>query len=114
MAVDYMRRPGATGPAFFDDKLKRDRRAFRNLGHHMDDGVHVVEKLDLVLHFEPPVGPNRVAETSDYNASRSRSQCYERRMDLAPASVFDRLAAMQRPSESCSDVILRLVDLQAR
>ncbi len=51
MAVDYVRCPGPTGPAFCEDKLKRDRRAFRDRGRHADDGVHVVKKLDLVLHF---------------------------------------------------------------
>ena len=46
-----------------------------------------------------------MAETQDYNASRSGPQCYERRMDLAPAAVFDWLAAMQPRSESFSDIL---------
>ncbi len=52
IVVEYARRDCARRPAFFDDKLKRGRRAPRFHVHHMDDGVRVLSKLDLILHFE--------------------------------------------------------------
>ena len=82
IVVEYARRHGARRPASFDDKLERDCRALRFHVHHIDDGVRIVDKLDLVLHFATPVPSN-----TNYNVSRCRPQCYERRMESGAGSM---------------------------
>ena len=55
IVVEYDRRQSARRPAFIDDMEERNRRAPRFPVHHTNDGVRVVKKLDLVLHFAHPI-----------------------------------------------------------